>query len=53
MIATLQTLFDISLAIASAALTVAVFTTLVQLGAVVHRRATLLLQRPQSSVRMQ
>jgi hypothetical protein len=53
MIATLQALFDISLAIASAALTVAVFASLSQLALVVHRRATVLLQRPHASVRMQ
>jgi len=53
MITTLEALFDISLAIASAALTVAVFATLIQLVTMVRRRATVLLQRPQGSVRMQ
>jgi hypothetical protein len=53
MIATLQALLDISLAIASAALTVGVFTVLVELALVVRRRATALLQRPHASVRMQ
>ncbi|WP_213768422.1 hypothetical protein [Caballeronia sp. dw_19] len=53
MITALQALFDISLAVAGAALTVAVFTTLVRLAAVVRQRAAVLLQRPQGSVRMQ
>jgi hypothetical protein len=53
MITTLQALFDISLAIAGAALTVAVFAFLVGLAVLVRRRATVLLQRPQGSVRMQ
>ena len=53
MIATLQALFDISLAIASAALTVAVFAIMIALAAQVRRRATVLLQRPRASVRMQ
>jgi hypothetical protein len=53
MIVTLEALFDVSLAIASAALTVAVFATLIELAAMVRRRATTLLQRPQASVRMQ
>ena len=53
MITSLQALFDISLAIASAALTVAVFATLVQLAGVVRQRATVLLQRSHDSVRMQ
>jgi hypothetical protein len=53
MIATLEALFDISLAIASAALTVAVFATLIELVTVIRRRATFLSQRPQGSVRMQ
>lgn len=53
MIATLEALFDISLAIASAALTVAVFAFLVQLAVVVRRHATVLLHRPHASVRMQ
>jgi hypothetical protein len=53
MITSLQALLDISLAIASAALTVAVFATLVQLAGVVRQRATVLLQRSHDSARMQ
>ncbi|CAN7627994.1 hypothetical protein [Caballeronia sp. 15715] len=53
MITSLQALLDISLAIASGALTVAVFATLVQLGGVVRQRAAVLLNRPDDSVRMQ
>jgi len=53
MITWFEALFDISLAVASAALTVAVFAILVELVAMVRQRAMVLLQRPQDSVRMQ
>ena len=53
MITSFEALFDISLAVASAALTVAVFAILVELVAMVRQRAMVLLQRPQDSVRMQ
>jgi hypothetical protein len=53
MITSLQALVDISLAVAGAALTVAVFATLVQLAGVVRQRAPVLLHRPHDSVRMQ
>jgi len=53
MIATLQALLDISLAIASAALTVGVFAFLIELAVAVRRRATVLLQRRHALVRMQ
>jgi hypothetical protein len=53
MIHALDALFDISLALASGALTLAAFSILIRLAAVVRRRVTAVLQRQHDSMRMQ